>query len=225
MSVTLATLRTRVRQQADQENSTFISDTELTDYINNSAAELHGLLSTLYEDYYLTEVDFTLSTANTYTLPTDFFKLRGVDFRPAKDWITVPRFSFEERNRWQVRYRRGDLQVWRAYRVMQNAIYILPEDDYAGNYRLWYLRRYSPMSTDTDQIDDLMGWDEYVVVDAAIKCLQKEESDVSVLMGRKMALKQRIEAEASNRDASGPERINIVGGVDDWQSDADSWNR
>lgn len=225
MSVTLANLRTRVRYQADIESSTHVSDAELTYYVNNSAAELHGLLCTLYEDYYLTSSTFTLTSANTYTLPSNFFKLRGLDYDNAGSYITVPRFSFEERNRWQERYQRGDLEVWRAFRLMQGAIYILPEDDFAGTYRLWYLLNYTAMTSDADTLSDLMGWDEYVVVDAAIKCLQKEESDASILTARKAELKRRIEGEATNRDASGPERITVVGSIDGLIEDADSWCR
>lgn len=225
MATTLANLRTYVRQQADQESSTFISDSELNRYINQGGTELHGLLSTLYEDYYLTSVNFTLSTANTYTLPANFFKLRGLDYSNAGDWITVPRFSFEERNKWQNRYSLGDLQVWRAYRLMQGAIYVLPEDDYAGNYRLWYLYGYTPMASDSDTLSDLMGWDEYVVLYAALKCLKKEESDSSALQMDLEKLKQRIQAEASNRDAAGPEKIHVASGTDDWWSDTDTWGR
>jgi hypothetical protein len=220
---TLANLRTYVRQQADQENSTFISDTELNRYINQSAAELHGLLATVYDDYHLTSTTFTLSTANTYTLTSGFFKLRGLDFSQGGDWITVPRFSFEERNRWQDRYQRGDLENWRAYRVQGSTIYVLPDDNYAGSYRVWYVSSYTAMSTDSDTVSDLMGWDEYVVVDAAIKCLQKEESDASLLMARKAELKRRIEGEAANRDASGPERIHVASNFEDF--DLDSWGR
>lgn len=222
MAVTLSTLRTRVRQQADQENSTFISDSELTVYVNQSAAELHGMLTTLYEDYYLTTVDFSLSTVNTYTLPTDFYKLRGLDYSLGGDWVTVPRFAFEDRNRFQTRYQRGDLESWRMFRLMQGALYVIPEDDFAGDYRLWYTLAYTHMTSDSDTLSDLMGWDEYVVVDAAIKCLQKEESDASLLMARKAELKRRIEGEASSRDASGPEGITLVGAID---IDQDSWGR
>ena len=220
---TLANLRTYVRQQADMENSTFISDTELTRYINQSAAELHGLLALVYEDYHLTSATFTLTSANTYTLPSAFFKLRGLDYSHGGDWVTVPRFSFESRNRYQDRYQRGELEDWRAYRVQGSTVYVLPEDGYAGTYRIWYVTNYTQMTTDSDTVSDLMGWDEYVVVDAAIKCLQKEESDASLLMARKAELKRRIEAEATNRDAAGPDRIHQAGGMEDFN--LDSWGR
>lgn len=49
-------------------------------------------------------------------------------------------------------------------------------------------------------IDGVSGWEEYIIVDAAIKCKDKEESDVTVLAARKGGLKQRIEGVAANRD-------------------------
>jgi hypothetical protein len=58
--------------------------------------------------------------------------------------------------------------------------------------------------------DDLNQWQDYIVVDAAIKCLQKEESDVSVLAATKMALINRINNAASNRDAGTPETVSAV---------------
>ena len=58
--------------------------------------------------------------------------------------------------------------------------------------------------------DGVSGWEEYIVIDAAIKCLQKEESDVSVLMSQKSAIAKRIEAAAENRDAGEPSKVTDV---------------
>lgn len=55
--------------------------------------------------------------------------------------------------------------------------------------------------------DGISGWLEYVVTDAAIKMMQKEESDTSVLQFQKAALIKRIEAAAENRDAGSPATI------------------
>lgn len=55
--------------------------------------------------------------------------------------------------------------------------------------------------------DGISGWLEYVVTDAAIKMLQKEESDTSTLQFQKAALIKRIEAAAENRDAGSPATI------------------
>ena len=45
------------------------------------------------------------------------------------------------------------------------------------------------------------------MLDAAIKALQKEESDASVLMSQKEALRQRIMSTAMNRDAGLSDQI------------------
>jgi hypothetical protein len=49
-------------------------------------------------------------------------------------------------------------------------------------------------------LDGISGWTEYVIVDAAIKCLVKEETDPSALMATKAGLIKRIEEAAGNRD-------------------------
>jgi hypothetical protein len=64
---------------------------------------------------------------------------------------------------------------------------------------------------DTDTFDDQQYWYEYVVVDAAIKALQKEESDCTYLMNQKEALRSRIEVMASDRDFSVPDQAGRKG--------------
>ena len=49
-----------------------------------------------------------------------------------------------------------------------------------------------------------------VIVDCAIKMLNKEESDVSVLLAEKQLLKRRIEEVANNRDAGQAESISDI---------------
>ena len=63
------------------------------------------------------------------------------------------------------------------------------------------------MSGDTLTADGVSGWLEYVITDAAIKALQKEESDTTTLQFQKQALIKRIEAAAENRDAGSPATI------------------
>ena len=53
----LSQLQLEVRRRSDMENSQFVKDAELTNYINQSYTELYDLLVSIYEDYYVT--DFT----------------------------------------------------------------------------------------------------------------------------------------------------------------------
>ena len=64
--------------------------------------------------------------------------------------------------------------------------------------------------------DGISGWTEYMIVDAAIKCMQKEESDASVLMAQKQGLIARIEAAAANRDAGNPAVVSDSQWSDFW---------
>lgn len=179
----------------------FVTESELTNYINQGGASLHDVITASNEDYYVTALTFTLSTVNTYALPLNFYKLRGVDYDAGSAWTTVPQFNFAHRNRYSDT--RG--RYSRAYRVMQGALYVLPADDFAGSYRMWYLLKYSQLVSDTDQLDDL--WSEYVVCYAAIKCLQKEESDASALLAMLGELKQRAVSMTAKRDLGGPRHV------------------
>lgn len=53
-------------------------------------------------------------------------------------------------------------------------------------------------------------WLEYVVIDSAIKCMVKEESDPSALMAQKVVAVQRLESAAENRDAGFPMTVTDV---------------
>lgn len=64
----------------------------------------------------------------------------------------------------------------------------------------------------TQTLDCFNGWEEYIVVDAAIKALGKEESDVTVLGARKAALVGRIQSIAENRDQGSAARtVDVMG--------------
>lgn len=61
--------------------------------------------------------------------------------------------------------------------------------------------------SDQTTLDGISGWEEYVIVDAAMKAKVKEEKPIDELMAAKAALKQRVEDSAMNRDMSIPARV------------------
>lgn len=211
MTVTVETLRTLARQRADMLNSQFVSATEWISYINYSYKELYDILVSKFEDYYSVEYPFSITTGNSAALPSNFYKMRGVDRAlGADEFYTVRPFSFEDRNnRRRVQFYRGLYPTVR-YRILGNNILFTPDDNAVGDYRLWFIPRASDLTVASDVVDGVNGWEEYVVVDAAIKALQKEESDVSVLMAQKQALLLRINDMANNRDAGESDRITDI---------------
>jgi hypothetical protein len=213
MSVTLLQLRTRSRQRADQETSNFIEDDELNGYINASIAELYDLMVAAYgSDYFLADYSFSIvSGTQNYTLPADFYKLKGIDVNLSNNnWFSIRPFNFNERNR-------NDNITWGVlsgpsirYRIMGNNVKLSPNPDSNYSARVWYVPKATVLVADTDVFDDMNQWAEYVITDAAIKMMQKEESDTGTLEKQKAELKRRIEIMADNRDAGQPESVSDI---------------
>jgi hypothetical protein len=192
--VTFAELKLRARQRADMENSRFVQDPELGGYVNKSATELYDLLTTVFEDYYSQSAAISIVPGTSrYDLPADFYKLTAVDEAVAAgQGITISRYNFQERNRFQT-----------------------PSG--ARSVKLWYIPVMPSMVLDADTFDGINGWDEYIVVDVARKLLQKEESDTQPLILEKSDLINRINACAPNRDAGTPSMMVDVNARDQWE--------
>ncbi len=276
-TTTLAQLITRIRERADMVGSSFVSDREITHMLNQSVAELHNLLVTLYEHYYVSKTTFSLPGGNPTQLPDDFFKVLGVDFDTAGSSYTLKPFMFSERqayaNPTYANTARPDL----FYQVRGNEIKFIPETTVGGTVTLWYIpepsyfRDFSEgtasqsgtdltghgtnWTTDfvgatitwstgeTATITDVAGsgeatasapqtvaagtftvsgvetalnsvdreiargYEEYMILDGAIKCLMKEESDVQMLVALRENVKDSIVNTASRRDPGDPYRI------------------
>lgn len=224
--MTLAQLRLQSQQRADRVNSQFLTLTEWNTNINQSAFELYDLLTTTYEDYYVaTPYTFQTTQAQQYAMPNGvlvdastglvakpFYKLMGVDLGLSNNdngYVTLKKFEFIGRNRYVYpQVNTTPLGVFNfRYRLVGNNLMFIPAPS-AGQYiRVWYYPRMQMLLQETDVIDGISGWEEFVVIDAAIKALQKEESDVSVLMAQKMAIIKRIQDSSMNRDEGQPETI------------------
>lgn len=199
--VTLASLRLQVRQKADMVNSQFVTDSELTGYVNSAYYELYDLLVQKFgNDYYVaTSYLFTADgTADSYALPLDFYKVLGLEIQDdGTHWSPVRKYS--QGDRYGVGY-----DAVPRYRLRGSFIAFSVAPKSGKAYRLWYVPRLSPLIGDSDLVDGVSGWEEYIVTDAAIACLAKEESDTSQLERERQGLTQRIEAAAENRDTGGP---------------------
>lgn len=214
--VTLSDLVLQARRKADLENSNFIRPDEAQQMVNASCAELHGLLCNQYEDQFTIAYPFTVAAASDgYALPSDFYRLRGVDFSTGGQWVPLRRFNFVDRDRYDLPSRSVlyDCDGGLRYRLVGSQLLLTPSANGAGgSYRLWYIPRYQDLVNDMDPMSDnyLMNyWHEYVTTDAAMKMALKEESSdlVEKLFIQKGALQKRIEEEATNRDAGEPEHV------------------
>lgn len=230
---TLGQLRLLSKQKADRVNSQFITDAEWNTYINASYFELYDILVQKYGNEYHVAVPALITTTGeqSYPLPNGvlsflddsgnsfvpkaMYKLLGVDLGISglqtinSAWITLKKFMFISRNRYIYPQLTTNLLgvAGMRYRIVGNNLMLIPQPASGQAIRLWYIPRMTTLLQDNDIADGVSGWTEYIALDAAIKALQKEESDVSVLAAQKMAMLERIEAAAENRDAGEPETI------------------
>ena len=275
--VNLTELRTLARQRADQENSQFVTDTEITRYLNNSWGELYNLIiENFNDDYYTTSNTFSLTSGtDTYDLPSDFYKSRGVDLVvTSTESVPLRRYNWAQRTRNSVTVYARDYR----YRIQKGSIVFTPSPSSNDSIKLWYIP--SPkkllsktttaitrgsttmwttgshefvvgdtitgqnflattynvdqtvtavgtntVTTDLDstgladptsygtiesRFDFYTGWDEYIIIDSAIKMLLKEEADVTALLLQKNQLTERIITESQNRDAGEPQVVTDV---------------
>ncbi len=197
---------------------------EWNTYINQSLFELYDLLVTAYGEEYFAAAPLQFNTNGVdqlYPLPNGtnysaapaFYKLLGVDLgvnNANNGWVSVKKFNFLDRNKYF--YPNTAATIYgvfnMCYRLVGSNIDFIPTPSGNQPIRLWYIPRMTMLLQDTDiTTEGVSGWIEYVIVDAAIKALQKEESDVSILMAQKAALIKRIEAASMNRDAGQPDTV------------------
>jgi len=209
-NVALSVLRTRARQRADQENSGFISDTELNYLLNVSCAELYDLLLAAYDDEYFSDTDTfnTVSGTEQYSLPADFYKLLGVDLvLSSSQLVPLQKFTFGDRDRYKsplFNLQGSDLF---RYRLNASNIIFAPIPTGVKTIKLTYVPAMPALSQDADTFDGVNGWEEYAIIDAAIKMRIKEETSVQELIYEKNSIKKRIETMRNNRDAGDPAKI------------------
>jgi hypothetical protein len=214
----LGAIKTYARQLADMEDSQFVSDDELVTYINSGLYALYDLLVMKFgNDYYMAPpIKFiTDGVTDRYLLPDGsvpgvpaFYKLAGVDIMlgPSPDsWVTLRPFNFIDRNRFafpniQTVYGAANLR----YRLSGNYLWLTPRAMSGQSIQVWYIPRLIPLVNDSDLIDDISGWSEYVAIYAASRMKQKQEDDMTTIAAMLAQVEKRIEDAAANRDVGSP---------------------
>lgn len=210
-SFSTATLIERVRQRTETEHSDFVTDDEITNYLNDSMKSYYDFMVTAYQDYFIDGYTFsTVSGQLAYALPSDFYKLRGVDvFIDTDTVVSATPLPFAERNK----YRQGswgwNMRSSIRYTLSGSYINLYPVPESVYSVTLWYVKL--PPTIPTVRVGgttDFTGpWDTFIVLDTAITIRDKEESDVSVLMKQRDELKISIIQNAANRDAALPATV------------------
>lgn len=200
-AVTLLELRTRIRQRTDNEHSGgFVSDDEINQLINLHNRALYGLLVRHGLQRSESVYSITANGSTSYALPVDMFALLGV-YRvdtgsTSKIWLG----RHDHRHRPSSSLK-GDAST---YRLVGGNIEFSPIPS-TGSYELVYIPEPATLALDSDLVDGVLGWEEYIVLCASIDILQKEEADptnIAILRERLAELVVRIVDEAKDVELS-----------------------
>ncbi len=210
MAITLETLRSQVRSRTNMENSQFVTDDECDLYINQGYEELYDYLVNSFEDYSLTSQELTLGSGDILYFSPNLYKLRGVDKKISNNnWYSLQRFMFKDRNKYNnspsILYENIYNNV--QYNMEGDHIRFIPSEQAVGTYKIWYIPNITLLDGYVNVRSDLEKFVDYIITSASIKCLAKEESDVSVFGAQLEMIKQRITKMMTNRDDAIPKRV------------------
>lgn len=218
---TLTLLRTDVRNKADAPSANFPTDAELTRDINLSAKKLYDLiLDAGGQEQYLTSATiplvagtaaYTLPNGTLYSSAPEFYRAFGVDIDIGGPTLVALRpFQFAERNK----YVRGGWNPEVAqYRIQGSQIRFIPTPTVARNVTLWYAPVLTALSDDGDTLDGFNGFEEFVVLDVAIKYCHKARLQSMGFAAQLQAETERIRAAVAKRDQGFPEVVTDVEGI------------
>ncbi len=211
---TLGNLRDEVRDRADIEGSTHITDPQINRYVNQSGAALHSMLVEMCEDEFLEVFSGSTSAAsgNQTNINVGYigevtagaYKILGVEVVVNGNRVPLRRWSWREHAALIDSPSSGPPYF---YRWVSSTVQVIPGLPTSTPYYVYAIPPYVDMAADDETIDGRDGWEEWIVLDAAIKCMTKEESDPSVLVAERDRVYQRIVTQMMQRDFANPGRV------------------
>lgn len=212
---TLTNMLLDIRQRTNQENSTFVTDAELTEYLNQSLAELWTrLIQCQGQPLYRSSTTYTVtSSTSLQALPSDFFAVQEVTATIGGFSGALQPFMASERG-----YLKNGA-IWTPecgvqYRIQAGNIEFLPASQ-SFTAQLFYSPTQPRLSAGSDTFDGFGGWEMAAIYDTCAVVAAKEESDPGFHIAQRERIYSHIETLAAQRDASNPERVQEVIGVSD----------
>lgn len=209
-AITLAGLTTRVRERADMVGSSFVSDATIYQWITEAHQKLHGMLVDALSEQYAYELSSFTTTFGQmdYALPSCFYKLYGVDMEINGRIVSLKPFTRAERNKY--RNLDGNSSTPPMYSITGNLLKLFPVPPAGLSGEIIFAPQATRLELSTDEISYPNGWERFIVIDAAIQCLLKEESSVTGLVEERERIVREIEMTKEQRDLANPKRVTDV---------------
>lgn len=196
---TLAQLRDRVRELIDAEQMRAVSDLELNKRLSNAYAKYYARLAQSGLGYPPETTATLVSTGtDTYPLPADHFATLRIDYQLSPQWWD-PLDLIDIRDIHRVQWQGSSQAFW--YRLSGQNLQFLPTPAAGGTYRHIYAPAPADLTSDAQTVDGVTGWEDAVVLDAAIRCAMKWEGDVAGLVKERDDIDTQINEQIDLRSA------------------------
>jgi hypothetical protein len=218
---TLTDLIADVRNRINMETSSFLTDSEITEYLNQALSELWvRICMNGGQPFYRATTTLNVVAGQTlYTLPADFLNLQGVE-ATINGWTgRIDPFMSSEHARLSNGTMAGISVVSPVrYRLQAGVIEFLP-NIYAFPATLFYTPTCPRLVNGSDTFDGFGGLEVAAIYQACATCQAKEESDPSFYMAERDRIYKHIDAVSAARDLSATERVqDVMGGLDDYST-------
>lgn len=218
---TLTNLIADCRNRVGMENSDFVTDAEITEWLNQHIAELHTELDTCIGPGYLRgtqSISVLGNSTRTYALSASVWRviyaqgsIGGIRFN-VPNFMEVERVHLQNAGAFGMPY---PLSYQTAYRIVGDNIEIEP-DKQAFTLSLGYVPPPTRLTTGSETFDGYAGYEMYPIWATCADMLAKEESDPTYFMGQAQRIMEHIKSVGAARDAANPERVTDVVGMDWW---------
>jgi hypothetical protein len=208
----LSTLEQRVQTLYDVSGSTVLSAAELDQFINDAYRKLWSEVLAINKNFRIKSLPFTLvAGGQAQALPADFMEERYVRLNPGQEnQVYLTRNNL----------RTGSMNYDRSYDIFGTNLVIEPLQRSAGSYSLDYIPQPPVLAAPTDALDvELDQFSDFLVYDAAIVALAREESDAGQLVAlcygvpgdpSKPGIIGRVRRWASDKRSASPDRVEDV---------------
>lgn len=215
-TATLEELRDRAYARGDFAAQTDrFSTTEVNGYINDSIAAFQDLLIQAWGSWFFeADYDFTTSADDsTYPVPGGFYLVSlvqvntGTRFRKLRPSGREQRSALTDTN--------ASLSGFPSFYALRgDNIILMPTPSSAMPVHIEYVPAATVLDSDSDTMDGVNGWEEWVVNDVARKMAVKDNAttQIAVLKDELAVIEQRIRIMAPKRDRGERRVVDVLRG-------------
>lgn len=211
---TLTDMLADIRQRTNQENSSFVTDAELTGYLNTALADVWTrLVLNAGQPFYRNQQDYSVTPSTPIqALPSDFWTMQEVTCTVGGETWNLHPFMASEHG--ALMSSNVYMPGIAFYRIQGNNIEFRPATR-AFTATIYYSPVQPNLVNPSDTFDGFAGYEMAAIYDVCATVLNKEESDPGFYTNQRDRIFQQIDKLSAHRDMSSPERVQEVRTRDD----------